>query len=53
MKMYMGEEQINLNTRWRRLIGFTPRMLYSWRKSPQYPLDRRLDSNQGQSGCCG
>jgi len=30
-------------TRWRWVVRSTPRPLYSQRKSPWYPLDRRLD----------
>jgi hypothetical protein len=30
-----------------------PWTLYLRGKSPQYPLERRLDGPQSQSGCCG
>jgi hypothetical protein len=29
---------LNLNTRWRFVVGFTPRPLYFWGRSPRYPL---------------
>jgi hypothetical protein len=33
---------LDLGTRWRSVVSFTPRPLYSQEKSPWYPLDRRL-----------
>jgi hypothetical protein len=30
-----------------------PRLLYPQGRRPWYPLDRRLDGPQGQSGCSG
>jgi len=33
---------INLGTRWRWVVSFTTRPLYSRSKSPRYALDRRL-----------
>jgi hypothetical protein len=33
---------LDLGIRWRRVVSFTPRSLYSQRKIPKYPLDRRL-----------
>jgi hypothetical protein len=35
------------------MVSFTPLPLYPRRKSPQYPLDRRLGLPQSWSGCCG
>jgi hypothetical protein len=32
------------------VVGFTPRPLYPQRKSPRYPLDRRLGEPQSRSG---
>jgi len=32
----------DLCNRWRWVVSFTPRPLYSQRKSPRYPLDKRL-----------
>jgi hypothetical protein len=39
---------LDLGTRWRWVVSFTPQPLY-----PQYPLDGRLGGPQIQSGCCG
>jgi hypothetical protein len=36
--------------RWRWVVSFTPRPLYSQGKSPWYPLDRRLCGPQSRSG---
>jgi len=41
---------LNRCTRWRSVVIFTPLSLYSWRKSPWYPLDRRLGGLQSRSG---
>jgi hypothetical protein len=41
---------LNLGTRWRWVVSFTPRPLYPQGKSPQYPLDRRLGGLQSRSG---
>jgi hypothetical protein len=35
------------------MVSFMPQLLYPWSKSLQYPLDRRLDGPQSQSGCGG
>jgi hypothetical protein len=35
------------------VVSFTPRSLYLQRKSPRYPLDRRLGGLQSQSGSGG
>jgi hypothetical protein len=47
MKVYWGSEGIaprilELGTRWRLVVSFTPRPLYPQRKSPWYPLDMGL-----------
>jgi hypothetical protein len=39
--------------KWRWVVSFTPLPLYSWGRSPWYPLDRRLGGPQNQSGRCG
>jgi hypothetical protein len=41
---------LDLGTRWRRVVSFTPRPLYPQGKSPWYPLDRRLGGPQSRSG---
>jgi hypothetical protein len=55
MKTYWGSGGIapfilDLGTRWRSVISFTPRPLYSQGKNPLYPLDRRLGGPQSRSG---
>jgi hypothetical protein len=55
MKAYWGSGGIaplilDLGTRWRFVVSFTPRPLYSQGKSPWYPLDRRLGGPQSRSG---
>jgi hypothetical protein len=54
MKAYWGSggiaPRIDLGTRWRRVVSFTPRPLYPQGKSPWYPLDRRLSGPQNRSG---
>jgi hypothetical protein len=42
-----------LGIRWRWIVSFTPLPLYPWRKSPRYPLYRRLVGLQSWSGRCG
>jgi hypothetical protein len=44
---------LDLGTRWRWVVSFTPRPLYSHRKRPQYRLDRRLGVPQRRSEPCG
>jgi hypothetical protein len=44
---------LDLGTRWRRMVGFTPRPLYSRGNFLRYPLDRRLVEPQSRSGRCG
>jgi hypothetical protein len=41
---------LDLGTRWRWMVSFTPRPLYLQRKSPWYPLERRLGGPQSRSG---
>jgi hypothetical protein len=41
---------LDLGTRWKWVVSFTPRPLYSQGKSPCYPLDRRLGGPQNRSG---
>jgi hypothetical protein len=41
---------LDLGTRWRRAVNFTPRPLYPQGKSPSCPLDRRLGGPQSRSG---
>jgi hypothetical protein len=55
MKAYWGIGGIaplilGLGTRWRRVVSFTPGLLYSKEKSPSYPLDRRLGRPQSRCG---
>jgi hypothetical protein len=55
MKTYWGCRGIapripDLGIRWRWVVSFTPRPLYPQRKSPWYPLDRRLGGPQSRSG---
>jgi hypothetical protein len=55
MKTYWGNWSIaprilNLSTKWRRVVSFTPRPLYSLEKSPWCPLDRRLGGPKSRSG---
>ena len=42
----------NLGARWRRVVSFTSRPLYAWRKSP-VPNKRKLSGSQSQFGRCG
>jgi hypothetical protein len=44
---------IELVTRWRWAVGFTPRQLFPREKSSRYALDRRLGGPQSPSGRCG
>jgi hypothetical protein len=44
---------LDLGTRWRWVVSFTPRPPYLQGKSPWYPLDRRLGGPQSRSGCGG
>jgi hypothetical protein len=56
MKAYWGSGCIaprilDLGTRWRWVVSFTPRPLYSQGRSPGYPLDRRLGGFSGTILC--
>jgi hypothetical protein len=44
---------LDLDTRWRWVVGYTPSPLYFQEKSPWYPLDRRLGGSKSRSGCGG
>jgi hypothetical protein len=44
---------LDLGTRWRRVVSFTPLPLYPRGKRLRYPLDRRLGRPQSRSGRCG
>jgi hypothetical protein len=44
---------LNPGTDWRWVVSFTPWLLYPWRKSPRYPLGRRLGGHQNRPGLCG
>jgi hypothetical protein len=41
---------LDLVTRWRGVVSFTPLPLYPRGKSPRYPLDRRQSGPQSRSG---
>jgi hypothetical protein len=41
---------LDLGSRWRWVVSFTPRPLYSQGKSSRYPLDRKLNGPQSWSG---
>jgi hypothetical protein len=54
MKAYWGSGCIaprilNLDSRWRRVVSFTPRTLYPQGKSPWCPLGRRLGGSKSRS----
>jgi hypothetical protein len=58
LKAYWGSGGIapcilDLRTRWKWVVSFTPQLLYPQGKCPRYPLDRRLGGPQSQSGCGG
>jgi hypothetical protein len=55
MKAYWGVEELaprilDLGTRLRRVVSFTPRPVYSQGKSPYYQLVRRLGGPKSRSG---
>jgi hypothetical protein len=54
MKTYWGggiaPRILDLDTRWKWVVSFTPQPLYRQGKSPRYPLDRRLGGPQSRSG---
>jgi hypothetical protein len=49
----VAPRNLDLGTRWRWVVSFTPRPLYPQGKSPRYPLDRRRGGPQSRSGCGG
>jgi hypothetical protein len=58
MKVYWGSGGItprilDLGTRWRWMVSFTPRPLYPPGNSPWYPFDIRLGGPQSPSGYGG
>jgi hypothetical protein len=44
---------LDLRIRWRWAVSFTPLPFYSYKKSPWYPMDRKLGVPHSQSGHCG
>jgi hypothetical protein len=55
MKAYWGsggivQRILDLGTRWKWVVSFTPRPLYHQGESPWYPLDRKLGETQSRSG---
>jgi hypothetical protein len=40
---------LDLGTSWRRVVSLKPRSLYPQRKSPRYPLDRKLGGPQSRA----
>jgi hypothetical protein len=55
MKAYLGSVGIvprilDLGTRWRWVVSFTPRTFHLQGKSPWYPLGRKLGGSQSRSG---
>jgi hypothetical protein len=44
---------LELVTKWRWVVSFTPRLLYPRGKSPRYPLVRQLGGPQNRYGRCG
>lgn len=43
---------LNIATRWKRVVKFTPRPLSTWWRNSRYPLDGRPDESQSRSGRC-
>jgi hypothetical protein len=43
---------LEFGIRWRWVVTFTPRRLYSWENGPRYPFDRRLGGPQSRAGHC-
>jgi hypothetical protein len=43
---------LDLGTRWRQVVSFTPQLIYLQGKHPRHSLDRRLGAPQSQSGYC-
>jgi hypothetical protein len=46
----IAQRILNLSTRWRWVVSFVHRSLYSQGKSPWYPVDRRMGGAQSRSG---
>jgi hypothetical protein len=44
---------LDLSTRWRWIVSFTPTPLYPRGKSPRYQFDRRVGGQQSRYGHCG
>jgi hypothetical protein len=44
---------LNLGTKWRGVVNFTSRLLYSRDNNPWHPLARRLNGSQSQTGPFG
>jgi hypothetical protein len=44
---------LDLSTRWRGVVSFTPRPRYPRENRPRYSLDRRLGGPESRSGRCG
>jgi hypothetical protein len=44
---------LDLGTKWRGVVSFTPRPLYPRGKNPLHPLHRRLSGPQSRTGRCG
>jgi hypothetical protein len=44
---------LDLGTRWKWVVSFSPRPLYSGGKNRRYLLDRRLDVPENWSACYG
>jgi hypothetical protein len=58
MKAYCGSggiapHIIDLSTKWWWVVWFMPQLIYPQRKSPCYPLHRKLGGTQSWSGCGG
>jgi hypothetical protein len=58
METYWGSGGIalhilNLGTRWRSAVSFTPRPLYPQDKSLSYPMNMKSGRKQNWSGCSG
>jgi len=49
----IGQRTLDLGTRWRWVVSFTPWPPYRRGKSPRYPFDRRLGGPQSRSGLGG
>jgi hypothetical protein len=52
-KQRQSDTILDLGTRWRRMVTFTPWPLYPRRNRSRCPLNRRLGGLQSRSGRCG